>query len=149
MEKEPCISPRELIIIRERCRVAKAPVSPGGTLLCKLQHRGILPVGLTGSGLLLEARGATSAVPRTWLARVLKWEKREDCRSKSFLGSRREQMCFMVLHWINDGLSLLQKHFNIAGYLGYFQIFSFVDIAATNILIYTFWLSLTITGLYF
>lgn len=88
MEKEPCISPRELVIIRERCRVAKAPVSPGGTLLCKLQHRGILPVGLSGTGLLFEAHGAVSAVPRTWLARVLKREKREEYRSKSFLGSR-------------------------------------------------------------
>lgn len=138
MEKEPCISPRELVIIREHCRVAKAPVSPGGTLLCKLQHRGILPVGLAGTGLLFKAHGAASAVPRTWPARVLKWDKREDYRSKSFLGSRRKQMCFIVLHWINDGFSLLQKHFNIAGYLGYFQIFLFVDIAATNILIYKF-----------
>lgn len=142
MEKEPCISPRELVIIRERCRVAKAPVSPGGTLLCKLQHRGILPVGLSRNWAFVWGSWRRFCSAKNLASQGPETREKRRIQVQEFSGQQREQMCFMVIHWINDGFSLLQKHFNVAGYLGYFQILFFVDIAATNILIYIFWLYL-------
>lgn len=68
MEEEPRFLPGGLGIIRLWYRVATVTVSPGGMLLCKLQHRGVLQVWLAGAGLLFEAYGAASAVQRTWLA---------------------------------------------------------------------------------
>lgn len=65
------------MIISLRYRIAKAPVSPGGTLLCKLTAQRN-SAGVVGKGwALFEAYGAAFAVQSTWLAGVLEWVKRE------------------------------------------------------------------------
>ena len=107
MEKELCFSPREFVIISERRRVARAPVS----LLCKLHHRGILLVWLAGAGLLLEAHGATSAVQRTQASQGPEVSEKRRLQVQEFPGQQKRPNVFYDIPLSKGWIFTLAKAF--------------------------------------